>query len=988
MPRKSKDQKDRTSIIISIVVHAVLIAGVAYWAYKTGRLEQLGRKVLEFVKQEKKEEKKEEQKPIQQKATPPKLPPINTGAPQQSSGGTRRAVASEAPAAAGETFFEDTRKQVSGPGGGAGPKEEKTKGPILLMKPPPRVDLRPPVSTAKGSTAKLLAERQSAKSVSDSIGSEAIERGTSSDVGDVVTKVTGTTIVDGKFAVVRGLSDRYTATTLNGGEIPTPDPYRRQVQLDIFPAKVVQSVNVTKTFTPDLPGSFVGGLIDIRTKSFPEQFNFSSSAGVSYNTQANLNDKFITDEGGSYDPVALGAKTRALPGILKNASPAPPPPRPPRNESQASADQRRSQADTLAAMTRSFSTTVMGPIEEKSGMNWNFNMALGDTVRMFERPLGYFVGFDYRNVYSFYDDGVQSRFNADLSPDKDLTETRGIHEVSWTAVVSLAYQLNPDNQIDFTFLFNQSADDVARAAQGQDFSTGSPDQTLHQLVLDYVERNLTTYQLRGQHLFPEINDLKVEWLGALSTTYQDEPDERFFNYWTYPTESGGTANRFDNALPQPQRPTRFFRTVNEDNKNVKLDVTQPFRQWALLESSVKMGGYYNQATRQFDERTFTYQSQNNDVPWLNGGVPNNYITPSVLGYQTQYIPSRGTNFVFSRYINSELGNSTYDGELKVPAAYGMMDLPLRDDVHLIGGARVEKTDLTITTVTPLIPQGTNTVIDQTDVLPSVGFLWNIGSNMNLRLNYSQTIARPAFRELAPVRVYDIVNDIIYVGNPDLKIVDSQNYDARWEWFPRPGEVVSVGAFFKQLKNPIEQYALTLENSVITFTNRDKAIVLGVELEGRTALDILDANLANFSVGGNFSVIYSRVQLTDTELFNKRQYDPSTPDSRPLYDQSPYIVNVDLTYSNPSSGTTATLSANLAGERIYFTSAAGPDVYDHPPVLLDFVISQQLSRHWKAKFTARNLLNSPVLRTYGDGDSPIYTRYTRGLTFGLSLSCDY
>lgn len=299
MGRPSKVRKDRTSLVIATVLHALLIGGIAYWAYKTGQIEKIRQAYLTYVRGEKKE-KKEEPKPIQQKPVAPKqLPPINQGLSPAASSGNRRAVASDAPAAAGgETFFLDTRKQVTGPSTASTGATINVQTKVVA---PPPVS-RPTLQASRPSTIKAaLLERAQATANIESFSSEQISKTGVSDAGDIVGKVAGATVVDGKFAIIRGLPERYASATLNGGEIPSADPYRKSVQLDLFPAGMIDKVIVVKTFTPDQPGGFTGGAIDIIAKSFPERFQFSLSAGVGYNSQATFNDGFLTYSGGGTD---------------------------------------------------------------------------------------------------------------------------------------------------------------------------------------------------------------------------------------------------------------------------------------------------------------------------------------------------------------------------------------------------------------------------------------------------------------------------------------------------------------------------------------------------------------------------------------------------------------------------------------------------------------------------------------------------------------
>jgi TonB-dependent receptor len=322
----------------------------------------------------------------------------------------------------------------------------------------------------------------------------------------------------------------------------------------------------------------------------------------------------------------------------------------------------------------------------------------------------------------------------------------------------------------------------------------------------------------------------------------------------------------------------------------------------------------------------------------------------------------------------------------------MLDLPTVQKVRLVGGVRYETTDLSVHSESYLDSSITgkrtnDTKLVQSDLLPAVGLIYPIGSNMNVRLNYSQTIARPSFRELAAYYSYDpLISDFVE-GNPLLKMTSIANYDARWEWFPHPGELVSVSVFYKDLKDAIERGNIKVEGDTITFLNND-AKLYGVEFEGRKSLDFLGPQFNLFSLGGNFSLLKSEVTLSDSDYANKSGLVPGASRTRPLYDQSPYILNLDFNYNNPASGTAAALIFNLSGPRIAITKLNTDDVYDRPAGVLDFVISQKISRNTTLRFSAKNLLNPQLERTYGKDSDLIYSSYTRGRTFGLTLTREF
>ena len=985
MPRGSKEKKDRTSAVISLIFHLILVGGVAYWAWKSGQWEIIKERILQLARSEKKE-KTPEQKPIEQRA-PPKLPPINQGMPPPTSGGTRRAVASDAPSAAGESFFQDMRRQVQGPstsGGGA----RQTNAPIARTLPPP--PLRPTFRPMGPSTiSQLLVERAKAVAATEAIGAEQISRSGASDAGGAVTKVAGASIVDGKYAVIRGLSDRYVSTMLNGANLPSADPYRQSAPLDLFPAQIIDRVLVTKTFTPDQPGTATGGGIDVITKSFPERQFFTMSLGGEYNTQASLNDKFLTYSGGSLDWAGMDDGTRALPSQVSQLAPIgqklPDAPLSSGPIGQPVFFQSVSNASLLDKVSRSLGVTEFGPKHETPPLNHNFFMAGGGSTLLFGRPLGYFASTSYKHDYAFYDDGVYSRYQNGTELKSQYHDTRALSVVNWSGMVNLAYKPFEDHELGFTFFYNQNGTDDTRL-QDQGFERTDVSSTFRKFNLYYTERNLNTYQMRGEHHFPDLAALQFNWLVALTQTTQDEPDARFFN----DVNTGSGYTTAGGGIPAPNKPTRYFRNLDEDNQNVKLDWTLPFRNWAADEGKLKFGLFASTSSRTFTERQFYYTT--------HGGYmddPNLYLTEDQLGLvsvRTNFVSGRPRSLSFNWGDYVQVFDSRYNGDRDIGAGYLMLELPVGPKLRFVGGARYETTDYSVHSESYLDSSITSkktndTHLTQSDLLPAAGLIFAVRSNMNVRLNFSKTIARPSFRELAAYYSYDpIISDFVE-GNPLLQMSSIDNYDVRWEWFPRPGELLSVSLFYKDIKDAIERGNVKQEGDIITFFNND-ATLYGIEFEARKSLGFLGDPFRPFSLGGNFSLIESEVKLSDEDLESKRQFFPNASSTRPLYDQSPYIVNLDLNYYNPYTGTSASLIFNVAGPRITITKLNTKDVYEQPAPVLDFVLSQKIGRRMTVKFAAKNLLDPKFERTYGKNSDLLYSSYTRGRAFGLTFSYDF
>ncbi len=998
MRRERKKKADKTSVAISVAVHAALIGGVTYWAAKSGKLDPV-LKWMDLVATKKEEKQKEEPKPPEPTQTQPQpnVPPP-PGGPARSA--TVSAAPPGAPPAMGGTFFTAPKRPpgqgITGGGvfGGTGTNAAPTAptvaapkaapgpapGPSMVVAAPAPAKLPPPpppLTVVKPTTiAAVLEERKKAAAVTDAIGSEQISKGTSSDAGDIVSKVTGTTIVEGKFVVVRGLADRYTSTTLNGADIPSADPYRKSVQLDLFPAAIIDNIVVAKTFTPDLPGAFTGGAVNIVTKSIPSRYFFKLSLGASYNTQSSLNDSFPTSNGGALDWAALDDGTRALPPTFENPNLV----IPGRVGTTAAGN------PTLVRLTRELGPAQFGPVNGSSPLNNSFSLSTGDQFYFLGMPAGYFTGMSYSRSFSSYEGGTRNRFRNSagaLQSSLESKDKRGVMEASWVTSVSLGLKPIEGHEFAFNFLYNQFAEDTARVSDGEVVDSAGTRIQVEQNELLFVERHLHTFQLKGTHELPRHNAPKFEWLATLSETTQDEPDARFFNAFKRPGPGGTTIYSINNnEIPQPILPTRYFRNLQDENFNLRADFTWPFMQWAGLDSEFKTGGYFSASKREFIERTFQYKmaSALGDVGDFTG-TPNTFLDDAALQYSSGRL---------ERYLVNDIGNSRYSGQQDITAAYMMTDLPLAERVRVIGGVRLEMTDLSIDGSGGSNLGAANTSVQGAHWLPSMNLVLNVAKDMNVRLAWAQTIARPSYREIANYQAYDPSIDTLVRGNPALKISTVDNFDLRWEWFPRAGEVLSVSGFYKKIQNPIERKFTDLQGDILIYENRDQATVYGVELEARKKLDFLSPHLDNFSWGFSYSVLKSEVKLTAAEFAQKQQGVPDAKPTRPLYDQSPYIFSTDLNYDNPRTGTSMTLGYSVVGQRLTIASALINDVYEQPAPQLDFVWSQKLRPGMAVKFSAKNLLDPVYRRTYGEKDvmANSYSAYTKGMTFGVSLSYEY
>lgn len=825
-------------------------------------------------------------------------------------------------------------------------------------------------------TEKILFDRQQSGALLDAIGSEQFSKLGASDAGQIVSRVAGISVVGGKYAVVRGLSDRYTRTLLNGVEVPSADPYRMSPQLDLFPSAMIDHISVSKTFTPDQPGGTGGGTIDITTKSFPEKPFVKASYGESYNPNSNLKNNFLADPKSSMSMFSFPSGPRLLNPELFGLSSAPLPPGPASSrETQTRAETRAEQANAAQSLLQNLGTANFAGTSRSSPLNSSFDASGGTTVPVLEHPFGMFAGLNYKRNFYLLEDAIVRRYNFNGSPERLGHETRGNIDTDYGANVNLGYALSPQHQLGFNFMLAHSIDEEARHAHFN--SVEGRDDALEQWQLRYTDREILNYEVNGHHEFPILADSKLDWIVGIANTSQNEPDNRFMNYFVSPA---GQPQFGDSALPTPQFPARYFREIEEQSFNYRVDWTLPLA-FMKEDSKLKAGFFSSSTARDFREQYFAYNLSDGFDPHN----PNTYLNdPTYLHYATDYLGGIRTNYSFRRYVGNTFAHP-YTAALDVTAGYFMADIAVTHWLRFVGGARLEQTMMTIDAASG------SSMIDQSDLLPAVSAVITLHTNLDLRLGYGETVARPSFREKAPIANFLPDTGIIAFGNPNVEMTSIVSYDARLEWFPNPGDVLSVGIFYKELERPIELYSTSLTDDVTTWINRTNGTskVMGAEFEARKSMEFLAPEFKGLTLGANVTLIESSTKLSETELSTKRGVDRSTPRSRPLFDQSPYIINLDMTYAHPTSGTTLAIGANLTGERLVLGKSQGPDVYEHPPISLDAAISQKFWKHWTARFSVKNLLDPDFRQTYGANDNgKIFQSYQRGRTYSLSLTADF
>ena len=839
-------------------------------------------------------------------------------------------------------------------------KAGETPEPLRVLLVPQVVKLdaiKMPVQLSQSSERGLLEQRMRSSGIEDSISTEEISRLPASSAGEAIKRVTGVSIVGGRYVFVRGLGERYSNTLLNNVEIPSPEPNRRVVPMDIFPASLLASLQTVKTFSPDQPGGFAGGSVQVFTKDFPEELTMSLSMSTGFNTQATGAEGLIYP-GGDFDFLGFDDGSRKLPNIIQDRA--------------ADVPIRERGRFTPAGFTpaeiqefgQSFEN-VWSPERQALPINQGYKFSLGNSNTIFGKQFGYLGVISYGNSHSY---GTQVRnafrigLNETLSPVTSYDVERTGNEVEWGTVLNTSLRFSPEHRTSLRTLFTHTAEDETRTWEGFNADRNTD---MRSTRLRYVERQLFSGQLAGTHNFnfgepaleaPEQPDVSMEWRLTYSRAARDEPDTRENIY----EDRGDGTYTFRDVT---QSGSRFFFDLEDDEYNARVD-------WKVrvgTEGLFKFGGLLRDRARTFDVRRFRFLPADQVDATVNLSE-----SPEIL-FQSQNIAPR----VFE-LRESTRSTDNYLADHNIYSGYMMLDLPLSAKWQVMTGVRLESSDQEVTTYDPFAAtrKEINANLETLDWLPGLNVTYRLTERMNLRLAASRTITRPDFRELAPFEFTDFVGGRTILGNPDLERTQIDNFDFRWEAFPQIGGILAVSAFYKRFQKPIEQIVQPQAEVRITYENAEGAHNYGLEIEARQNLGVLTDALSKFSINTNAALISSQVVLPEDVGIQ-------TSSERPLQGQCPYIVNISVGFEDPNWGISSAVAYNIFGRRLSEVGNHGvPDVYEQPRGQLDVSFSRMLANHFKFSVSAKNLLNPYVHYKIGEAT---YLEYKLGRSFSFGIS---
>jgi outer membrane receptor protein involved in Fe transport len=795
------------------------------------------------------------------------------------------------------------------------------------------------------SVKSLLIQQKNSANVSDGISAETIKRTPDKNTSDVLKRISGASIQDNRFVIIRGLNDRYNAALINGAPLPSSESDRKAFSFDIFPSNMIDNLVITKTASPDLPGDFAGGVVQINTKSVPEKDFQSISIGSGYNTVTTFKER-RTYEGGSKDWLGFDDGTRKIPSTWPSTEVF--------NALNAAGNYQE-----LAKIAKS-AQVDWAINSEKFKPNSSFQYSIGRHFEFGNKILGILFSATHTVSNNFAETTRNEYEDQSSNPStfrRKYNDNNYSQQVLTGALANISLKFNENNNISFKNILSINSNDLVVERTGQLDIPGGPLEVKSD-VRWFTGNKIYSGQLNGDHYFTKPK-IKINWTGFYSDINREIPNLRRNVYTildpksTDPVYTTPTAAIVAGNAGPDNGGSMFFSENKESIYGGKIDLSKKFNIGENIINDFKIGGFLQKRARDFNAR----QLQNNtsnlggtfDTDLLT--LPNETIfnvanfgeiSPGVNGFTL----NDGTKYSDSYTASSDL-----------VAGYAMLDNRYKK-FRLVWGVRIEDFNQKLDAKEDL-EKFVKVDTKKTDILPSANLIFSINKTQNLRFSFSKTINRPEYRELAPFGFYDFTTGFFTQGDPNLKRASVDNFDMRYEIYPGKGQLFSVSYFLKDFKDPIEIIQLA-NNKTITYRNATSAKTSGVELEFRTLLSTIfkferTTLFDDLTLFSNIAIIKSNADVANINNANPEK-------NRPLQGQSPYVFNAGLQYVNKDNGWIISTNVNRVGNRIYIASNEfNPSIWEKARTLLDFQVAKNLYKNKiELKLNVQNVLAQDLI----------------------------
>jgi TonB dependent receptor/CarboxypepD_reg-like domain/TonB-dependent Receptor Plug Domain len=803
--------------------------------------------------------------------------------------------------------------------------------------------------------AAIYSKQKLSAAASDGIGAEAIRKTPDVNVGQVIKRVTGINVTDNRFVVVRGLGDQYNQTMLNGVLMTSTESNRNAFALDLIPAAVLDNITVNKTATPDMPGNFAGGIVQINTKDFPAKDFYSVTLGSGF-SDGTLKKDFYSDKRDKLEVLGFKAKSRELPDDFPTVY---------NRLGGLSGYNTLEQNRYLRKLKNNLAPINYGA----SKPNESFQLGYGKTISLGNnKQFGIVAAITQRKTELIEEEIIQKDATAPdtsngnplfIAPVYYSQNIRYKYSADFGGVLNLAYSFAKNKltlKTLYTQIFNNTFTERPVAFADDAFSNNAPGNNYYGVTYYIEQKRIINSILSGEHRSGKGDDTRIDWNINTTINNTNTPDIR--NYLLQ-KDSSTMVLSYNNNTADADKALQFNSRIWSRGRDFiyggAFNITTPFLLFKAKQL-FKAGVLFQNRIRRTISAVIVYSNINGTLDSLL--APGNFYTP-------------GLSFLSALTAIGE-GTGTFNSGSNLLAAYTSIESKIKKKLRIIWGIRAENYQQYVNVYTPTFYPNFRNFDLQIDglsaktsfnFLPSVNLVYALTKKTNIRGAYSITVARPELKDLAEFPRYDYTLFTISQGNKELKSTTIKNYDIKFEFFPNAGEIISVGVFYKKLKGPIE-YARnpSLERLVQPFNSGD-AYVKGVEAEIRKKLDFIPFApwLKNISLFGNGTILESKVS---TQVINDIIFEKIS--GHTLLGQPNYIINAGISIAAFKNSFEATVSYNRTGDYIYQLGSADKksglllkfDTRINPRDLMDITISKDLFKNkCKIKINISNVLNS-------------------------------
>jgi TonB-dependent receptor len=767
--------------------------------------------------------------------------------------------------------------------------------------------------------------------VSIGISGQQILRSQDRDASEVIRRLPGTTIIDDRFIVVRGLSQRYNAVWLNNSPTPSSEADAKAFSFDVIPASMIENMLIVKSPAPELPADFSGGFVKITTVNLPEKNSFFLSYGTGIG-QGTTFESLSKYQKSSTDWLGFDNGYRALPKSM------------PANLNEYESATNPEIQNRITTLGKELNKS-WSPLSGKAYADQRLSFGFNKRFNIGSQSAGNLTALTYSNGnnsdeittnnYSIYDFKNDNSSYVDQFHDNQFTNSVKLgllHNWSWYPAAG--------QKIEFRNLFNQIGMNRITERTGREFYNDG--RYIKSTELRYMNRSVYSGQLAGEHSFND-GTTKIDWMAGYSFSNKNEPDTKRYRYIRSSQDTTEYFLLFSDNADLSSLSQMWFR-LNENIISASANFVKQLK-FSEFTPEIRTGFYFEDKKREFSARNFGYSRASNQSVFDKTTLPVDEI------FNDQNINL--TDGIKLAEITSL--SDSYNASNKLIAGYIAAKIPFSSKISLYTGLRIEKNVQILSSY----KQGTTTPVlitrDTLDLIPSANLALNLNEKSLLRVAYGLSVNRPEFRELAPFYFVDFELNAGIYGNQSIKQAYIHNFDLRYEYYPSPNETFNIGLFYKNFRNPIEMVIMGNSPTQYSFENVLSAYSYGIETDVRKSLGFI-SGAENFSLILNAALIKSKVQFGEGDLNRDRS----------LQGQSPYMVNAGIFYYNNNNGIMVTALYNIIGKRIVAVGRPSPnkwedipDIYEMPRNVIDIAVSKKISEKFEIKAAVKDLLNEKV-----------------------------